>query len=307
MTCTPSRYLYARPLKNKSQVAVIDALKEMFDCHGCIPAQLDTDRGTEFGDGVTRWLEAKNTAHRLKDPQHVNGLAVVDAAIRQLKERIARAMADTGDRSWAGQLAGAVKAHNSISHGHLMDSAPEDVKGNEALQYALMKQEGKDQLLNIALHHKRVSKLAHAGAFRTLLPKSTWARANTPKFSGKVHLLHQVAGQEAVDTEGNRYPLREVLPVAAQDARPLPEAKAPLDEGRRTKLRDYADALNGFVGSQGNTLQMAGTKMRQVPGFSRAMEKARIQGVGAMERFIRLFPELFEIAGERQQKRVLRS
>ena len=46
--------------------------------------------------------------------------------------------------------------------------------------------------------------------------------------------------------------------------------------------------------------------MRPVPGFSEAMAEAKVTGVGALERFIRLFPDMFVVEGEGQKKRVRR-
>ena len=57
----------------------------------------------------------------------------------------------------------------------------------------------------------------------------------------------------------------------------------------------------------GLTLQGAGTKMRAVPGFSEAMQEAKVTGIGALERFIRLFPQMFTVEGEGQRKRVRRA
>ena len=72
-------------------------------------------------------------------------------------------------------------------------------------------------------------------------------------------------------------------------------------------MNDHATALNGFLRSEGLTLQGAGTKLRKVPGFTEAMAAAKITGVGAMERFIKLFPDMFVLEGEAQRKRVRRA
>ena len=61
-----------------------------------------------------------------------------------------------------------------------------------------------------------------------------------------------------------------------------------------------------MLGDEGLTLQGAGIKLRPVPGFSEAMTEAKVTGVGALERFIRLFPDMFKVEGEGQKKRVRR-
>ena len=91
------------------------------------------------------------------------------------------------------------------------------------------------------------------------------------------------------------------------------DAKASVDVGSDAKrdaarelLTIFATALNDILGDEGLSLQRAGIKMRPVPGFSEAMAEAKVTGVGALERFIRLFPDMFVVEGEGQKKRVRR-
>ena len=65
--------------------------------------------------------------------------------------------------------------------------------------------------------------------------------------------------------------------------------------------------LTGMVGEEGLSIQGAGIKLRQLPGFSEKMEEARLTGVGALERLVRLYPASFEIEGEGQRKRIKRA
>ncbi len=71
-------------------------------------------------------------------------------------------------------------------------------------------------------------------------------------------------------------------------------------------LTIFAQALYGMLGDEGLTLQGAGIKFRPVPGFSEAMVEAKVTGIGALERFIKLFPDMFVVEGEGQKKRVRR-
>jgi hypothetical protein len=63
------------------------------------------------------------------------------------------------------------------------------------------------------------------------------------------------------------------------------------DEGAKAALRPFATALRGLLGSGPITLQLAGTRLRAIPGFSEAMAEQRLAGIGALKRFIDLFPE----------------
>eukprot|EP00969_Alexandrium_andersonii_P073138 3226916-Alexandrium_andersonii.AAC.1 len=153
-------------MKGKTQEATIAALRGVFGASGRKPAEVDSDGGQEFGAAFTAFLEQHGVAHRVKRPEHTNALAVVDAVIRRLKETLRQDMVEEGTQNWVKFLPRAVRAHNSNSHEHLMDSAPADVKGNEVLQYALKKQAGQDAMANSKQHADRVEALRKAGAFR---------------------------------------------------------------------------------------------------------------------------------------------
>jgi hypothetical protein len=106
------------------------------------------------------------------------------------------------------------------------------------------------------------------------------------------------------DDKGKRFSIRECIPVPLNSK----DAKASVDVGSEAKpevarelLTLFAQALNGMLGDEGLTLQGAGIKMRLVPGLSEAMVGAKVTGIGALERFIRLFPDMFVVEGEGQK------
>jgi len=231
-------------------------------------------------------------------------------ALKRLKETLRQDMVEDASQSWVKHLTRAVKALNSNSHDHLMGSAPSDVKGNNVLQYALKKEAGQDAMKNTKQHADRTAALRAAGAFRVLLPSKTFTRTTTARWSNEVHQVSSFIGIEVVDTKGARFHVRDTQPVKATSK----DTKAPADLGsaakgemQRTSLRNFARALNGFLGAEGLTLQGAGTKLRKVPGFTEAMTEAKVTGIGALERFIRLFPDMFVVEGEAQRKRVRRT
>jgi hypothetical protein len=176
------------------------------------------------------------------------------------------------------------------------------------LQYALEKEAGQDAAMNVKQHQDRVAALQAAGAFRVRLSSKTFTRTSTARWSNEVHQVVSFVGPEVVDEKGNRFPVRDTLPVPSTSK----AAKASVDVGGDAKrsaaterLREFAQALYGFLGSDGLSIQGAGTKMRQVPGFSAAMAEVKMTGIGALERFVRLFPDMFVVEGD-AQKRILR-
>lgn len=305
-----SRFAWAVPMQSKSQEDTIQAFEKILKASKRKPSEVDSDNGLEFGAAFTEFLENRKIAHTLKHQGHTNALAVVDAVIKRIKETLRQDLADKGSQNWARFLPNAVKAYNSNSHDHLMGSAPDEVTGNSVLQYALEKEAGYDAATNVKQHQDRVAALQAAGAFRVLLPTKTFTRTSTARWSNEVHKVAGFVGPEVIDEKGNRFPVRNTLPVSTASK----TAKASVDAGGDAKrsaaadrMRDFATALNGFLGDNTLTLQGAGTKMRQVPGFNEAMKEAKLTGVGALERFIRLFPDMFVVEGEGQKKRVRRN
>ena len=205
--------------------------------------------------------------------------------------------------SWLDSLPAAVKAYNANSHAAIMNTAPEDVKNTPVLQYELEKQSGLDAAHNAKVHQDRMVRLRSAGAFRLVMPRSTWVRSGQPRYSEKVYELDHFVGPDVVAKDGTRRPIRDALPVprGSQDVQVPRELKGgrPIrDEGAKAALRPFATALRGFLGPTGSlTLQGAGTKLRGVPGFAEAMAQQRITGIGALVRFLALFPE-FVVEGK---------
>ena len=103
-------------------------------------------------------------------------------------------------------------------------------------------------------------------------------------------------------TDGTTAPIKNVLPVplGSSDVKIPRELKAgrPIrDEGAKQALRPFAVALRSFLDPDGSsTLQGAGTNLRAIPNFSEAMEEQLITGIGALQRFLDLFPE-FVVVG----------
>ena len=298
-----SRQAYAEPLEGKTSAEVAAAFERILRrAQGtrlkgkqfAKPKELSTDSGAEFKGAFSELLDRLGIAQSWKTS--INSLAVVDATIKSLKDIMKKEMTAKGSESWVDALPLAVKAYNSNSHGGIMNAAPEDVPKSNVLQYELEKRSGYDQAQNAKVHQDKTVRLQAAGAFRVLLPRSTWTRTGQPRYSEKVYELSFVSGVEAVAADGSRFPVRDVLPVprgssAVTVPRELKGGRPIRDEGSKAALRPFAVALRGMLGTGKLTLQGAGTKLRAVPGFSEAMAAQRLAGNGALKKFLDLFPE----------------
>ena len=117
-------------------------------------------------------------------------------------------------------------------------------------------------------------------------------------WSSEVHTIKEFADPNVIDEHGNSFSVWETLPVDKNSKTIVIPAHTQgfgREEEQQDMLHEYATALEGFIGDEGIPLQVAGSKLRALPGFSATMAEAEITGIGALQRFIRLFPERFRI------------
>ena len=118
-----------------------------------------------------------------------------------------------------------------------------------------------------------------------------------------------IYGTDVVSTDGTVRKVRDALAVPSGFAavavlRELRPGRPIRDEGAKAALRPFAVALRGWLGpgdEESLTLQGAGTKLRGLEGFAEAMVEQRITGIGALMRFLELFPE-FEVIGQHRRQ-----
>ncbi len=120
-------------------------------------------------------------------------------------------------------------------------------------------------------------------------------------------------GPDVVDTEGNRFAVKLILPVAATTT--MIEVPKELKGGRPARtgastqtMQPFANILRGKLSSSPENrlaLQVAGRRMNEVDGFKDAMQEAKLVGIGSFRRFVALFPRLFKVEGEVPRQTVL--
>ncbi len=102
--------------------------------------------------------------------------------------------------------------------------------------------------MNSKLHAERKNKLERAGAFRVVLPRSTWARAGQPRYGDKVYTLKETSEQKAVATDGTTVLIRDTLPapLGSKDTavpRILKGGRQARDQESKVILQKYATIL----------------------------------------------------------------
>ena len=159
-----SRQVWADVVKDKTPDAVASALRHLLASLPKKPEVISTDAGLEWTAAVDALLADKDIIRRAKDPQDVNGIAVLERAIQNIKTRLAESLsAEPGE--WSTRLRDVVAAYNSTPHA-TVHGEPEEVRKSPVLQDLILEDNAAKLKANQTLLESRKKQLADAGAFR---------------------------------------------------------------------------------------------------------------------------------------------
>jgi hypothetical protein len=248
-----SRKIFAHALKNKDQETCRDAFTSIVSRAG-VPNRLDTDNGNEFKGEFQDYLNDENIHHEVADARSKNARATLDAAIKSLRQKLTRLQLSENRRDWASLLARAVESHNKTIHGSLIGRSPDDVSGDNNLQFDLRAKAAKDAQQNEQVVVRKTDQLRRLGGFRDeILAKTKFDRSFQPNYGDEVHQVRRVTGNVVVDTADKSYPIRRVDPVHFEstvvDTTGMQQGgSARIDRVRLEKLEPFRDRITAFVG-----------------------------------------------------------
>jgi hypothetical protein len=284
-----SRQLWARPLRSVSEAttAFAQILKET----GRTPMRCDTDGGPEFVSASFKALMTQhNIEHIVKDPEDLNAIATIDAAIASLKRAIKRRREQHGG-TWLDHLDAAVKGYNSTPHS-ATEAPPNDMSDD------IIFSERKEAAENMADNERQIDtrrkRLEKDGGFRSYMGKKKGLkrRIDEPTWSKEIH---EVAGFPApgkvVNEKGKEFLTKLVKPVPLDSSAQAEEtpARAPILD----TLRPYALALRDLLG-KGKTPGVAVRELKaRKPNFSSALSAVNLSFSG----FVDKFPDLIRHKG----------
>jgi hypothetical protein len=248
-----SRVLFVHALKTKDPEVVQQAFESIVGRAG-VPEVLDTDHGNEFTGAFRDYLQDERIRHNLSDVRNKNARATLDAAIKDLKQQIARISVAEDRRDWASFLARAVGAYNKTEHSSLIGRAPDEVRSDDDVKFNLRYKAAEDLQHNNDLIERRGQRLERLGGFRNEEPiKNKFERAFTPHFEGRVHAVQKVIGPTVYDEAGKAFPTRHVLAVEraseAVNTANISGGSARIDRVRLEKLEPHRAAITAFVGN----------------------------------------------------------
>jgi hypothetical protein len=247
-----SRKLYAHALKTKDPEVVQQAFESIVGRAG-VPDVLDTDHGNEFTRAFADYLQDERIRHSVSDARNKNARGTLDAAIKDIRQKIVRISVAEDRRDWASFLARVIEAYNKSEHPSLIGRAPDQVRLDDDVRFNLRKRAAQDLQHNSDLIEKRGQRLEQEGGFRDELPiKNKFERAFTPHYEGKTHTVTKVIGPTVYDEEGKGYPTRHVQPVEptseAVNLEGLQGGSERINRVRLEKLEPYRARIEEFVG-----------------------------------------------------------
>ena len=247
-----SRVLFVHALKSKDSDVVQQAFESIVRRAG-VPDVLDTDHGNEFTGAFRDYLQDERIRHNVSDVRNKNARATLDAAIKNIRQQIARISVAEDRRDWASFLTRAVEAYNKTEHSSLIGRAPYQVHWDDDVKFNLRYKAAQDLQHNSELIERRGQRLEQQGGFRNEEPiKNKFERAFTPHFEGKVHAVSKVVGPTVYDEEGKAFPTRHVLAVErsseAVNTTNISGGSARIDRVRLEKLEPHRAAITAFVG-----------------------------------------------------------
>ena len=292
-----SRFLWVEPISTTSQVrAAFERIAER------TPRELNTDKGTEFTSREFQaMLARRNIQHRLK--VGLNDIAILDRTMGTVKEMLTRRQAELGG-DWLTHLEPAVDAYNKLDHSALHDSAPREVQGNDDLRFQLRMENANKHHDNVQQAEARREQLEEKGGFRTLKePLAFKRRAGIPNWSNQVHTVESVKGGTVVDTQGQSYDTRLVLPVSSGSTTPgqtFAGGSVPRDQRRQQLSQRFLQPLREVVARAGSiSIAQASKAMMQKEGFKRMLNELRMNFKGCVQ----LWPD-FTIKGTGPDMRI---
>jgi hypothetical protein len=291
-----TRRVFLRQITNKQPATVERALKELLDRAGPVKV-ISSDRGGEFLNGdVSRLLERRGIAHRLKNPEQRNALSVLDRTVQTIKLRLSKVLTARNKSRWDQEIKAVENSYNTTSHGHLMGEEPKSVP--DVVKFKLFQESAQAIAENHEKNKKQTEALESTQKFRAPLKQKDFERGFKPRFS-ELKTVQSTEAGVVTDSKGDRHLISQVRVVqpGSTDPKP-PEDIASKASQLKPGLQPFAESLKTYLRQKGPTsLTIVGRVLNQEPGFKEA------RGNLSILQIVRLFP-MFKTTGTLQQTKV---
>ena len=177
-----SRYAWARPLKNKTGIAVAEAFKDIFS-EGRIPRRIQTDQGKEFENQHVRSLFNKHNIE-LFSVKSAYKAAIVERFNRTLKNKLWRYFTMSTKQKWTQILQDVVHSYNHSIHRTLRCKPAEVTAANVS--------EIREKVFNKRPPSKVESDVQVGDKVRISKVKSVFAKGYLPNWTEEIFTVESV-------------------------------------------------------------------------------------------------------------------
>ena len=304
-----TREAKTKVLESKKPQEVWEAFKDLYGKLGGKPSRLDTDGGEEFQSSFLDEARKAGIAVQTRSAGDTNYLAINDRAIQTVKQTLFRKMGRDGSTRWVDKIEPAVQQYNKTPHSKLQGESPADVKDEPVVKFRLQQENAEIMKDNSNQLKGRQQALENAGSFRHMLPKQTFSRGYTPKFSNEVHNIEEIKLGRVKDTQGRFYDIARVLPVPKGSAvAAVPQSLAAGSQARDKKQSEELSAfkrpLRQFLGNDAKGMAAVGGFLRDQPGFEQKLTELRLNRPGGVRLALQAMGREFEIIGKKGQPTV---
>ena len=137
-----SKFLYARPLKDKSAKSLVEVTKKIFTDYGITPKNLQTDQGTEYYNKHFSSLMKEFNINHYSTYSNLKAV-IAERVIKTIKNKIWRHFSLLGKYNWIDYLEEIVRQYNT-----------KDIHRTIGMPPALVTKSNENQIFNKAFNHK---------------------------------------------------------------------------------------------------------------------------------------------------------
>jgi hypothetical protein len=190
-----------------------------------------------------------------------------------------------------------------------MREAPEDMKKRTDLEQMLKRRNFEYAQHNVRLLAKKTNRLTDRGHFRTYLaPTNLRRRVGEARWSPEIHTVDRIERELVVDTQGKRYPVKEVLPVeaASTELQLVGRGLSIASQKKREALVLARDELVTYLERAGGreTVRKLSASLREKSAFFELLADEGLSRKNPMDAFVALYPDVFELYGSGQSRGV---
>ena len=202
---------YAKPLKNKTPLLVLNAFKK-FDVK---PSTIIHDEGGEFKGAFLKYIKENDINTVAINSKYHKALSIVDRFSKTLKSIIEKDFTANNTVNWVNSLSSIVENYNETPHGGIADIKPNDA--NEKIN--------KDRISSInfwkAVKNNELTKdpLKIGDSVRIQTKKTILSKGFSQTFSSKVYKVDQIYNDnKAKLDDGQIKNIKDLLivPVASE-------------------------------------------------------------------------------------------